>query len=125
MNLRRLPETRKDHRGGQISHLLLAPGDFGSRNLAVTWVEGGPGSEQEEHSHRQEEQAYVIERGRGIMTVGQEELEVSEGTLVFIPLRTPHRIRALSDGPLIYVSATSPPFEAVDRWRRGTWGKQA
>ena len=26
--------------GGQVSHLLLAPGQFGSRNLAVTWVEG-------------------------------------------------------------------------------------
>ena len=117
MNVRRLAGTREDHRGGQISHLLLGPGDFGSRNLAVTWVEGGPGSEQEEHSHSQQEQAYVIVRGRGVMTVAREELEVAEGTLVFIPPRTTHKIRAVGDDPLIYVSATSPPFESADRWR--------
>jgi mannose-6-phosphate isomerase-like protein (cupin superfamily) len=93
------------------------PETSGLKNLAVTWVEGGPRSGQEEHSHPAEEPAYVIVRGRGVMMMGSEALEVNEGTLVFIPPGTPHRIRAIGNEPLIYVSATSPPFEPGDRRR--------
>ena len=50
MNIQTLDQSPQNHRGGQVSHLLLASGQFGSENLAVTWVEGEPGSEQAVHS---------------------------------------------------------------------------
>jgi len=40
--------------------------------------------------------------------------------MVHVPPRTDHAIRALGDEPLVYVSATSPPFEAEiegETWR--------
>jgi mannose-6-phosphate isomerase-like protein (cupin superfamily) len=103
---------RNERGGGQVSHLLLAEGQFGSHNLAVTWVEGEPGSQQPVHAHADSEQAYVILRGSGRMILGDDEREVGPGTLVFIPPGTPHAIRNETDEPLVYVSATSPPFPA-------------
>src|SRR5947209_20526406 len=77
-------------RGGQSSYLLLAAGQFGTKNLAVTWVDCPPGSEQQLHQHETQEQVYVIVRGRGTMVVGDEEQEIDEGTLAVIPPRTQH-----------------------------------
>ncbi len=65
MHVQTLEQSPQNHRGGQVSHLLLAPGQFGAENLAVTWVEGKPGSEQPLHSHPANEQVYVIVGGRG------------------------------------------------------------
>ena len=106
-----LEESPRNFRGGQVSWLLLTKGQFGSGNLAITWVEGGPGSEQPLHAHPANEQVYVIVRGRGTMKVGDEEQEVTAGTLVFIPPGTGHAIRNTDDDPLVFVSATAPPFE--------------
>jgi mannose-6-phosphate isomerase-like protein (cupin superfamily) len=116
-------ESPRNERGGQVSHLLLAGGQFGSRNLAVTWVEGAPGSQQPVHAHADSEQAYVIVRGSGRMILGDDEREVGAGTLVFIPPGTPHTIRNDGDEPLVYVSAASPPFPAEvteTTWAPGT-----
>jgi mannose-6-phosphate isomerase-like protein (cupin superfamily) len=103
------PENRRGN--GQVSRLLLAPGQFGSEHLAVTWVEAAPGSRQPLHAHRNSEQVYVILSGRGRMIVSGQEQEVERGTLVFIPPGAEHAI--FNPGPelLIYASAASPPFE--------------
>ena len=100
-----------NERGGQASYLLLDKGQFGSSRLSVTWVEGKPGSEQQVHAHEANEQVYVIVRGRGLMRVGDEQESVEPGDLVFIPPKTGHAIRNDGDEPLVYVSATSPPFD--------------
>ena len=100
-----------NRRGGQESYLLLSKGQFGARNLAITWVEGAPGSEQRAHAHEGQEQVYVIVRGRGLMRVGDEEQPVEAGTMILVPPQTLHSIRNVSDEPLIYVSATAPPFD--------------
>lgn len=56
----------KNRRGrGQVSHLLLAPGQFGSRHLAITLAEGAPDSRQSLHAHSDSERIYVIVRGTG------------------------------------------------------------
>jgi len=91
--------------------LLLTEGQFGAKNLAITWVEGAPGSMQAVHGHPDNEQIYVIVRGRGVMQVADEMQEVREGTLVFIPPGAAHAIKNTSDEPLVFVSATSPPFD--------------
>ena len=110
MNVQTLDQSPRNHRGGQVSHLLLAPGQFGSEHLAITWVEGQPGSEQPVHSHPTNEQVYVIVRGRGAMTVGDETEEVGPGTAILVPPNTGHAIRNTGAEPLVFVSATSPPF---------------
>ena len=111
MNINTLGQSPQNHRGGQVSHLLLAQGQFGVQNLNVTWVEGEPGSEQAVHSHEGREQVYVIVQGKGAMRVGDEVEEVTAGSLIFVPPGTDHSIKNVGEEKLIYVSSTSPPFE--------------
>jgi mannose-6-phosphate isomerase-like protein (cupin superfamily) len=111
MHIRHIDESPRQHRGGQISYLLLTAGDAGSQNLSVTWVEGEPESEQYRHSH-DAEQVYVIIAGVGIMHVNGEEKEVGAGTSIFVPRNAPHSIRNHGSEKLIFVTAASPPFEA-------------
>jgi mannose-6-phosphate isomerase-like protein (cupin superfamily) len=100
-----------NHRGGQSSYLLLAKGQFGSRQLAITWVDCPPGSQQPIHAHDAQEQVYVITRGAGTMLVGDEEQPVEAGMLVFVPPGSGHAIRNDGSDPLTFVSATAPPFD--------------
>ena len=111
MHYQTLEQSPRNHRGGQVSFLLLGKGQFGSQNLAITWVEGAAGSQQPSHSHRANEQVYVIVRGRGLMMAGDEAQEVGPGTAVFIPPNTSHSIRSVGGEPVVYISATAPPFE--------------
>lgn len=113
MHARRLDESPRHHRGGQISYLLLTQGQADSHNLAITWVEGEPESEQGRHAHPESEQVYVIVAGRGLMHVAGEEKEVGPGTLVLVPKGARHSIRNLGTEKLVFVSATSPPFDAT------------
>jgi len=106
-----LHESPVNQRGGQSAYLLLAKGQFGSENLAITWVDSPPGSQQPLHRHPDLEQVYVIVRGRGTMIVGPETQEVVAGTLVFVPRGAEHAIRNDGAELLSYVSATAPPFE--------------
>ena len=117
MFIQKVEGSPLNERGGQLSYLLLDRGQFGSSRLSVTWVEGKPGSEQQVHAHETSEQVYVVVRGRGLMRVADEQERVEAGDLVFIPPKTGHAIRNEGDEPLIYVSATSPPFDrdALDR----------
>jgi mannose-6-phosphate isomerase-like protein (cupin superfamily) len=109
-----LAESPVNQRGGQSAYLLLAKGQFGSRNLAITWVDCPPGTQQPVHQHPDLEQVYVIVRGRGTMMAGSERSEVAAGTLVFVPPGTEHAIRNDGAELLSYVSATSPPFDQAE-----------
>lgn len=111
MQVQPLDTAPVNERGGQVSHLLLGREQFGSKNLAITWVEGAPGSMQAVHGHPDNEQVYIIVRGRGVMQIGDEMEEVREGTLVFIPPGAAHALKNTGDEPLVFVSATSPPFD--------------
>jgi mannose-6-phosphate isomerase-like protein (cupin superfamily) len=120
MDIATLNDSPRNERGaGQVSHLLLTQGQFGSRHLSVTWVECQPNSQQAMHAHSTQEQVYVIVAGGGQMLVGDERGEVGAGTLVFVPPATPHAIRNTGAEPLVYVSATVPPLQAAVSG--GTW----
>jgi mannose-6-phosphate isomerase-like protein (cupin superfamily) len=95
---------------GHKTYLLMDTGQFGSKNLGITWVDGVTAPGQTPHQHAVEEQVYVIIRGRGIMKVGDEEREVYPGTLIFVPPQTMHALRSIGEEPLAYVCATAPPF---------------
>lgn len=105
-----ISDSPVNRRGGQVSYLLLNR-DFGSQNLAITWVDCEPGSRQLDHRHEDQEQVYVIVRGTGLMRVGDEEAEVGAGTMVLVPPGHDHSILNTGTETLTYVSATSPPFD--------------
>jgi mannose-6-phosphate isomerase-like protein (cupin superfamily) len=107
-------------REGLLSHLLLQEGDIPDGKLAITWVDIKPGSGQRPHKHFPE-QVYVIIKGKGRMRVGDEEEEVREGDLVYIPSNVTHGIKNLLDEKLTYLSASTPAFNIKNFYDTEKW----
>ncbi len=49
------------------------------------------------HSHKDQEQAFIILKGKGLFYVGGEEKEVEPGMYAFAPRKVSHGVKALSD----------------------------
>jgi mannose-6-phosphate isomerase-like protein (cupin superfamily) len=113
-----LSSAPKRELDGLVSHILLEEGDAPGGELSITWVDVEPGSEQKPHSHGPQ-QVYVIIRGTGRMRVAEDEREVGEGHMVFIPPETEHGIVNTGDGVLTYVSAATPAFPVTDLYDAG------
>jgi mannose-6-phosphate isomerase-like protein (cupin superfamily) len=103
---------------GLVSHILLEEGDAPGGEMSITWVDVEPGNEQPPHSHTPQ-QVYVITRGSGRMRVGDEEREVSAGSMVFIPSHAPHGIVNTGNEVLTYVSAATPAFPVSEMYDAG------
>ena len=89
-------------------------GELGSRNLSVTWLELPAGAEQTLRSDEKAEQAYIVVRGAGTMSVAGDTQRVAEGDLILVPPATEHSIGNEGEAELICVSIQSPPVAAVE-----------
>ena len=67
-------------------------GELGARHLSVTWLVLPAGTKQDLRSHEEAEQAYVVVRGSGTMSVAGDTQSVSEGDLILVPPATEHSI---------------------------------
>ena len=74
------------------THVLMDAGELGSRNLSVTWIAVPSGAKQTLRSDDQAEQAYVVVRGSGSMSVAGDTQQVSEGDLILVPPATEHSV---------------------------------
>lgn len=109
MYFRRKSEAPAFRRPGVVSRMLLGGGDVAGSALMVTWVEIAPGAAQGAHSHAPE-QTYTFISGTGVMHVAGEMREVKAGDLVHVPPNAMHHAVNTGREPLVYVSATTPPF---------------
>ncbi|HVY78094.1 MAG TPA: cupin domain-containing protein [Solirubrobacterales bacterium] len=96
------------------ARVLMDAGELGSRNLSVTWIELPAGAEQTLRSDEQAEQAYVVVRGSGTMSVAGDTQEVAEGDLILVPPATEHAIANDGDAEFACVSVQSPPVAASE-----------
>jgi mannose-6-phosphate isomerase-like protein (cupin superfamily) len=96
------------------AHVLMDAGELGSRNLSVTWVTVPGGAKQALRSSDEAEQAYVVVRGRGTMSVAGDTQEVGEGDLILVPPATEHSIGNEGEEELACVSIQSPPVAAAE-----------
>lgn len=96
------------------TRVLMDAGELGSRNLSVTWIELPAGAEQTLRSDEQAEQAYVVVRGTGTMSVAGDTQEVAEGDLILVPPATEHAIANDGDEELACISVQSPPVAASE-----------
>lgn len=108
MLVRRLSDAPQEEWHQLRTRILMDAGELGSRHLSVCWLEVPAGAEQELHSHEEAEQAYVVARGTGEMTVAGDTQEISEGDLVLIPPATDHSIANPGNADLCCISVQSP-----------------
>jgi mannose-6-phosphate isomerase-like protein (cupin superfamily) len=72
----------------QAHYIVIEPGGYGA---------------EPPHTHPEEHLWYIV-RGKGIVRAGQEEKEVKEGMIVFIPAGEVHSMRNIGDQPLELIS---------------------
>jgi mannose-6-phosphate isomerase-like protein (cupin superfamily) len=114
MLVRRFDEAAVQDWHRLSAHVLMDAGELGSRNLSVTWVTLPAGASQTLRSQEESEQAYVVVRGRGSMSVAGDTQEVGEGDLILVPPATEHSLGNDGDVELACVSIQSPPVTASE-----------
>lgn len=106
-------DTYNTKDGSQIRE-LMHPDVHGNQNQSLAEAIVPPGEITQLHRHGKSEELYHIIRGRGLMTLGQEEFEVNLGDTVAIAPGTAHRIRNTGEEPLHILCSCSPPYAHDD-----------
>jgi mannose-6-phosphate isomerase-like protein (cupin superfamily) len=114
MLVRRFDEAAVEVWHRLSAHVLMDAGELGSRNLSVTWLSVPAGAKQTLRTDEGSEQAYVVVRGSGTMSVSGDTQEVSEGDLILVPPATEHAIGNDGSEELACVSIQSPPVAAAE-----------
>lgn len=114
MLVRRLGDAPVEEWHKLRAHLLMDAGELGARNLTVSWLTVPVGAEQTMRSHEESEQAYVVVRGRGAMSVAGDNQQVGEGDLILVPPATEHSISNDGDAEFACVSIQSPQVAASE-----------
>lgn len=98
----------------EIKH-LAAPWTMGTKNLWMGISQVEPTSRSNRHSHSHQEEVFFVLSGEGKITLAEEEIEVSEGSCVYVPIGEEHQlINTQPDEVLRVLSVTSPPFTRED-----------
>lgn len=66
------------------------------------------------HHHLVTEEIYYILRGQGLMTVGEESREVTEGDAVFIPRGKAHTLENTGTEPMTILLVCGPAYDLKD-----------
>jgi len=104
---------------GNDYHLLL-PRTMTER-LESELVEMKAGCKTPNHKHEDEEQVYIILKGKARLDIDGKSKEVSEGMLAYIPRNTYHRITAYEDLAYVYIACWPegkvPPIKTEEELR--------
>ncbi|HEV7563742.1 MAG TPA: cupin domain-containing protein [Solirubrobacterales bacterium] len=114
MLVRRFEEAAVEEWHRLSAHVLMDAGELGSRNLSVTWLSVPGGARQTLRTDEASEQAYVVVRGAGTMSVAGDTQAVSEGDLILVPPATEHSVSNGGEEELACVSIQSPPVAAAE-----------
>jgi mannose-6-phosphate isomerase-like protein (cupin superfamily) len=114
MLVRRLADAPVEEWHRLRTHVLMDAGELGARHLSVTWLSVPAGAEQTLRSHEEAEQAYVVVRGAGTMSVAGDTQQVGEGDLILVPPATDHSVSNHGEAELACVSIQSPPVAAAE-----------
>lgn len=90
-------ETLKDGISRKVIH---------GTNVTLAQLHFGSGKSVQKHSHESEQVSLVL-RGKVSFDIEGRTIEVSEGSMLFIPPNVPHGVTALEDS--IVVDTFSPP----------------
>ncbi len=93
-----MPETRRGNRPWGYFEVLLDEPGYKVKRLVVE-----PGARLSLQLHRHRSEHWHIAIGKGLATVGEQEILVQEGRSVDIPANTQHRIENSGESPLTFI----------------------
>jgi mannose-6-phosphate isomerase-like protein (cupin superfamily) len=95
---------------GIQSRQLVWPENSPESWTTVTHVTMQPGSVSERHAHERSEQIWIVERGEGVLLLGNEQTEaLRAGDIVRTPASEVHGVANSGKEPLVYLAVTTPP----------------
>jgi mannose-6-phosphate isomerase-like protein (cupin superfamily) len=95
---------------GIQSRQLVLPENSPESWTTVTHVTMEPGSVSERHAHERSEQIWIVERGEGVLLLGNEQTEaLRAGDIVRTPASEVHGVANSGKEPLVYLAVTTPP----------------
>ena len=93
---------------------LMHPDQHGNRAQSLAEAVVPAGTRTLLHRHLTSEELYHVTSGEGLLTLGEEELEVSPGDTALIPPGMPHCVEASDAGPLHILCCCSPAYRHED-----------
>ena len=95
-----VPTEEVEAGSGTRKQVLIGPDE--GPNFALRRFIMEPGGGMPKHTNTVEHEQYVL-RGKALIGIGNEEIEVSEGDVVFIPAGTPHFYEARGEEPFEFL----------------------
>lgn len=74
-----------------------------AETIALGYVSVDKGNKTHLGFHDDEEEIYVILKGRAILRLGSEETEIGPGSVAYVPRNTEHQMTCISDEKLEYL----------------------
>ena len=99
---------------GSTIRELMHPDVHANRNQSLAEATIPAGIQTELHLHKKSEEIYHITQGEGIMSLGENQFQVSVGDTICIPPNTPHQISNTSNNDLVILCACSPAYSHED-----------
>ena len=99
---------------GSVIREMMHPEHHGNKNQSIAEATIPVNGKTLLHKHKGTEEIYVILQGVGLMRLGDEEFEVTEGDTIAIVPGTPHNIRNISDSELKILCSCSPAYRHDD-----------
>ncbi len=88
----------EDWEGSPFHTLLAAEAGNGLEIYRLSVTHANP------HHHDTYDQIYIVDSGRGMMQIGDEQQEVGPGWLIFIPRGKRHSLTPLDGSPVVVYS---------------------
>lgn len=105
------PFVTKD---GSIIREVLHPSNSAVKNQSLAEATVKPGERTREHVHEKSEEIYYILKGSGMIKVGEEESDVTDGNAILIPPGTPHYIKNTGPDDLVLLCCCAPAYSHED-----------
>lgn len=93
---------------------VVAPWTTGSTRLWLGVSEVDAGSSSNPHTHRQQEEIFIVLAGTGTISAGGTSVAVRPGTVVLVAPGEEHQLVSSAHEGLRVLSAVAPPFSAED-----------
>ena len=101
-------------RDGSEIRELMHPAVQGNKAQSLAEATIQQGKQTHLHQHHNSEELYYITNGKGLMTLGVEQFEVTVGDTICIPPGTPHSIVNIGNDALRILCMCSPPYNHDD-----------
>lgn len=102
----------------RYAKVLFDSHDNAESPLSIGYFRLEPGGSGPKHHHENEVEVYIVIKGKGKVTLGEQDIEVQPGTLVYVPPKMEHQTCNTGTAALEFYGIFSPAvdFSEIRSW---------